>query len=193
MHSTSNLNDGYIGSGKKLKRSIKKYGIENFKFEILEYLPCRLTLANREKEIVNESLLSDPLCMNLKLGGFGGGGIWNEAHKKSFSEAGKANIIRFKEKRQLGIRLFNEDLLRKQSANRKISEKLKINPSLGFLGKLHSDETKKLWSISRKNTGTGKSNSQHGTCWITKEGINKKIKIDSLHEYQLIGWSRGRV
>ena len=37
-HQTDNLNDGYIGSGKYLKRAIKKYGIENFKFDILYFL-----------------------------------------------------------------------------------------------------------------------------------------------------------
>ena len=30
-HSTDNLNDGYLGSGKCLLAAIKKYGKENFK------------------------------------------------------------------------------------------------------------------------------------------------------------------
>ena len=72
MHCTNNIEDDYLGSGKYLWNSIVKYGKENHKREILEYLLDRKTLIEREKSIVNENLLSDNLCMNLKLGGEGG-------------------------------------------------------------------------------------------------------------------------
>jgi hypothetical protein len=86
MHSTNNLNDGYLGSGSHLRYSVNKYGAENHKFEILEQLPNRSSLKNREKEIVNEEMLKDPLCMNLKPGGEGG--LSNPIHRKKFLEAG---------------------------------------------------------------------------------------------------------
>ena len=47
-------------------------------------------------------------------------------------------------------------------------------------------------SECRKGTGIGEANSQHGTCWITKEGINKKIKKETLDTYLNEGWVKGR-
>jgi len=84
MHSTSNMDDGYIGSGKKLCFSIKKYGKENFKCEILEILPDRESLKKREIELVNEDLLKDKTCLNLRLGGEGGGGFFSKEHRYNF-------------------------------------------------------------------------------------------------------------
>ena len=86
MHKQTKAVDTYMGSGKRIRRSITKYGIENHIKEILEYLPDMDSLAEREREIVNEEILKDSLCMNLKLGGFGGGGIYNEEHRKNLSE-----------------------------------------------------------------------------------------------------------
>lgn len=71
MHSTDDLEDGYMGSGQVLWKSIKKYGKEQHRCEVLEYLPDRGRLALREEELVNPDTLKDPLCMNLRTGGTG--------------------------------------------------------------------------------------------------------------------------
>lgn len=94
MHSTDNLEDGYFGGGKRIKNSVKKHGKDYHKKEILEFLESRDLLKIREREIVNEDLLVDTMCMNLALGGEGGGKIFNEKHMKSFSKAGN---IKFQE------------------------------------------------------------------------------------------------
>jgi hypothetical protein len=41
MHSTNDLNDGYVGSGKRLWFSINYHGKENHACEILEYCKDR--------------------------------------------------------------------------------------------------------------------------------------------------------
>ena len=71
MHSTDNLEDGYYGSGRRLRRSLNKYGKENHKVEIL-VLPNRELLISREIEIINLNEIAKEECMNLMVGGNGG-------------------------------------------------------------------------------------------------------------------------
>ena len=184
MHSTSNLEDGYIGSGKRLWYSIKKYGRENFKIEILEFVENRSSLKLREKELVNESLLLDPLCMNLQLGG--GGGFANEDHMKKAQSKGGSSTFRLLNERHL-------DKLKNDSEYKlKYSESLSISFSgekNGFYGKSHKQETRDKIGESVKISQKGEKNSQFGSCWITNEIENKKIKKESLIPN---GWKLGR-
>ena len=53
-HSTDNLNDGYLGSGKALIKAISKYGKENFKREILEECDTKLTAWRKQKEYISK-------------------------------------------------------------------------------------------------------------------------------------------
>lgn len=72
MHSTDDMNDGYLGSGLQLSNSIQKYGKNAHVSSPLEFFSDRSSLIEREKQIVNEDLLKDPLCMNIAKGGHGG-------------------------------------------------------------------------------------------------------------------------
>ena len=72
IHSTDNLNDGYMGSGVLLKHSIKKHGVENHKHEILEFVSNRKMLSEVEKGVLTKEILEDIRCLNLKEGGDGG-------------------------------------------------------------------------------------------------------------------------
>lgn len=187
MHSTDNLEDGYIGSGKRLGYSIRKHGIENHEREILEFLPDRSSLKNREKEIVNEQFLQDPLCMNLQIGG--GGGFINEEHRlKCLAAMSKAGNEKIKE-------LWNDQAWSDvQREKRKAiwdnpSNREKMIRGLDWTGRIHSEETKQKIRKTKTGQCTGDTNSQYGTCWITNGSENKKIKkTDDLPE----GWSYGR-
>lgn len=70
VHNTDNLDDGYMGSGKRLHFAYKKYGMENFTKEILKFFDSSAEAFEYEAEVVNETLVSDPNCYNCINGGF---------------------------------------------------------------------------------------------------------------------------
>lgn len=180
MHSTNNLNDGYMGSGKRLWFSINYHGKDNHKLEILEFCENRKELSNKEREIVNDQLLSEHLCMNLIVGGQGGdGGLFNEEHKKAFIEAGKQNLIKTKEKREISLLKIRSTSEYKIKMSNTQKERFK-NCDGTFKGKLHNHESKLKISKSMKGKGSGIANTQFGKCWITNESENKKIKRGDL-------------
>src|SRR5574343_920872 len=72
QHKTENINDGYLGSGSLLKRSIKKYGIENFKREILELCESKSHMNEREIYWIDKLNAKDlNIAYNITKGGEG--------------------------------------------------------------------------------------------------------------------------
>lgn len=69
IHSTNNLEDGYMGSGTRLNYAYKKYGIENFEKEILKFFDTREECSNYEAEMVTEELIRNDDCYNVIMGG----------------------------------------------------------------------------------------------------------------------------
>ncbi len=186
MHSTNDLNDGYMGSGKRLRYSINKYGEVNHKKEIIEFLPDRISLIEREKEIANLNEVAKEDCMNLMVGGKGGF-ISKEQQRHRSVCGGKA----------LANRLKTDEEFRKRHSEissknmKKLNDEGKINHNT-FFGKKHSKKTRKIMSEKRIGKYTGKENSQYNTCWITKDGVNKKIKKEDLEFFLKDGWEKGR-
>lgn len=68
-HSTNNLEDGYLGSGKLLKRAISKYGKESFKLIILSFFETYEELISEEKFIVDKKFCSEKSNYNIVEGG----------------------------------------------------------------------------------------------------------------------------
>lgn len=127
MHSTDNIDDGYLGSGKLLRRSITKHGRENHTLSIVEFCSCREELKSRESTIVNEELLADGLCMNLKCGGEGGSDSHTPETKQKISLARKGQV----------------NNMWSAESREKIAEYR--------TGRTHTDETKA--KVSRANSG----------------------------------------
>ena len=190
MHSTSNLEDGYMGSGKRIKNSIKKYGLENHTKEVLEFLPDRSSLKDREKEIVNQELLNDSLCMNLSIGGEGAilfgksNGFFNKKRSRKHIKAMK-----------LGHSKYMNNPITKMEFNNIMSNINKDTwdrgANTGFRNKTHTKKIRKRISKANSIHQSGKGNSQYGTCWIHNSKESKKIKKKEIDKWLNDGWIKG--
>jgi len=178
-HQTKDLNDGYMGSGKRVKRAISKYGIGNFKKEILFQFDNEAEMNSKEAELVTQEFCLQEDTYNICPGGQGGFGYIN-----------KNNLTpRFAGKKH---KEHSKKILSEKSKNSHRAGTLKPFTSatrLDWTGRTHSDETKERISFSMRGKQTGLDNSQYGSCWITNGITSKKIKKDDPIPD---GWNRGR-
>jgi group I intron endonuclease len=191
QHVTTNINDDYMGSGEHIKNAIKKYGIENFKKEIIAECLSFEEMNNLEKELVNHEFVQNPNTYNHAIGGSYG---WKNCLKYKSEE--EIQNIR-KNASNAILNLLKDPEYKRQHAE-KISKGLKeanFNPKT-FLGKTHSEESKRKMSETHKrnNHQKGEKNSQFGTCWIynLELKVNKKIKKSDLDSWIKLGWIKGR-
>ena len=129
QHETQAYNPNCASYDCAFHRAIRKYGIENFKLEVLEDNIPRIELDNKEKYWINEMKSFGEGGYNLTQGGCGNlGRIWTEEMRQNISQINKG--------KNLGHQVTEE-------TRRKISKKNK--------GKSHprSEETRK--KISEHN------------------------------------------
>ena len=190
-HSTSNMNDGYLGSGPLLKQAIKKNGRHNFKKEVLKTASSRSEMFEMESQMITSEIINDPNSYNLRAGGIGGFypyakyiGVPNFTKETALVYSKKGNA-------RLAELLKNEEW--KKEYSKKLSNSKKGLPGT-FKGKSHSTETIELMKTSHQGKHDGEKNSQWGTCWVysLELKISKKIKLDDLEYYLELGYLKGR-
>lgn len=190
-HKTKNLNDRYMGSGKYLKHSQKKHGLENFEKEILHVFDTAELMYAKEKELVNADFIAEENTYNIKIGGFGGWDhiSYSKEYMRELAKKGaatRAGTEAFSEKMRNDpeYRLMFSAIQKKQENERLVR--------LSFKGNKHSDETKKVMSdIAKERLKDPTKNNQYGKMWIysLEEQISKRInKDDPIPE----GWLKGR-
>lgn len=171
-HSTNNLNDGYLGSGKLLQKAIKKYGKENFSKRIIKMCETEHEAYQIEKFLVTNYIISRDDCYNLVTGGRGEGSgpkenyiPWNKGkhisddHKKHISEYQKTHkhIMTEQEKENRHKAAILREAAKKargykyQGNHHKHSEETKRKIGDAHRCKQLSEETKKKMSDASKN------------------------------------------
>lgn len=170
-HRTTDLEDSYMSSSKLVKSAIRKYGLENFRKEILFVFSTPEEMFAKEKELVNEEFIARTDTYNITCGGLGSWGHWHgtERHRE---EAKRGGI----------------------TAIKNLHEYLKNNPEKrhsppNWTGRRHKPDTIAKMQNAKKGRGHGQHNSQFGTVWcvnISDENYvnRKKFKKDSIPE----GW-----
>ena len=213
MHSTDNLNDGYLGSGKYLKRSLKKYGKENFKIEKIKFFDDRHKLIEGEKVFVNQILLNEPMCMNLREGGSGTslGTERSEETKKRMSEhSSKTYEERVGKKRAKEWSKRKSKSLKDYYEKNGVSDLTRTKLSESHKGQIAWNKDKKTglipWNKNKTGsmTGTGcgvksgnipwNKGQKTNLCWIFNENIKKtkQIPLTELNDFINLGWEKGR-
>lgn len=190
QHKTDDLNDEYMGSGLRLNRAIKKYGLDNFIKEILYVFDNEEDMNSKEKELVNEEYINSGKTYNLCPGGKGGFGYINQNNLCEYSTNGKKGRVKSNQKLEL---LYGSDY--KTLMGKKAYEKAKKHPNwrkYGFSNKIHTEETRKKIGKANSLHQQGLKNSQYGTCWITNGTENKKIRKEDLDSYIQQGYYKGR-
>jgi hypothetical protein len=154
-HVTTNLDDGYLGSGKHLKIDIKELGKINFKKEILFIFDNPRDMYDKEIELVNDDFRKRCDTYNLALGSDSWGmlGIKLEPRSQEYRD----KMSKCKKGKKLPPH--------RPEVREKIIKFLKPG---GNKGMFHTPEQKAKWSIDRRGAGNGMFGKKH-----TAESIEK--------------------
>ena len=200
-HETTNIEDGYFGSGNLIQAAIKKHGLENFEFKILIDLKSREEMNLLEKLVVTEEFCKREDVYNIKVGGDGG---WDYINSNGYSVPLKEQYLHLstEQKKALYKKSAKTRANWSNEYRKKYVQQCQINSLKwhqehpGYFageknpmyGHVDSEETHK----KRVFNHLGSKNSQYGKMWIcndlTRESV-RILKTDPIPN----GWRKGRI
>lgn len=184
--STNNLDDGYLGSGIIIRNSIKKYGKENFKREILEF--CKKDKIN-EREIfwIKELDARNPeIGYNISKGGDGfSSGVDHISFNKIISIETRQKMSSAATGRKMSKK--TRDKISKINKGKIISDKQKQLISDSLKGRVMSKEWRKKMSdakLGEKNYWFNKEGARKGKVNSKESNLKRSFKLKN-HEVSL--------
>jgi len=140
QHSTNNINDGYLGSGKKLLHDFKKYGKENFSKKILKEVNSADNLDFLETNYIKEYNTLYPNGYNLTTGGESKKEYSKESLRKMSEKAKKRGPMNKETKTKIG----------EASKGRVFTEESRKKKSVSLKGRIFTEEHKRKLSEAHK-------------------------------------------
>lgn len=175
--------NGYYGSGKQIKAAIEKYGIENFKKEVLYYCNSMEEMAEKELSIVTEDFVKRKDTYNMHKGGPGGWDHYNgsEQHSENSRRGGQ------KRSRQDDNPFKDPEWQKKYNWTRS-PEHMKL---MNERAKDPEVIAKRKETFKKRGHSQGEKNSQFGRLWISNV-LTKEVKRITINDPIPEGWVRGK-
>lgn len=179
--------NGYYGSGKQIIAAVKKYGVENFKKEVLYYCSSKEDMAAKEEEIVTEDFVKRSDTYNMHKGGNGGWEHWNgsKLHTESSKRGGRASVKKLNE------------FIAEQKANNTAwwqdwyTKVCETNRELTMRAQSPAAQEKRKNTFKEIKHSRGEKNSQFGRIWISNV-LTKEVKRITINDAIPEGWVRGK-
>lgn len=177
------FNNGYFGSGTQIKNAIEKYGIENFKKEVLVYCTDEHDMAIKESEIVTEEFAKRTDTYNMHKGGYGGWDHYNGtiSKKESSRKGGLARAF------SPDNPFYNPEWQKKYDYTR-TPEHMR---AIGIIANSPASIAKKKETFKKIGHSKGEKNSQFGRIWISNI-LTKEVKRITIQDTIPEGWVRGK-
>lgn len=193
-HSTDDINDGYMGSGVILHQAYKKYGLECFNKEVIDYYNNENELNQGEIYWIAQFNSTDPkIGYNLTYGGEGKLGCkHSQESKRKMSEAKKGKYCG--ENHPMYGKHFSYETRRKMSE----AAKGRCGEKTGMHGKHHSEEAKLKISKALKGIepwNKGKTHSEEAKRKMSEAATGRKRKpLSEEHRRKLrLAWQKRKL
>ncbi len=186
IHSTENINDGYMGSSVLVSQAIEKYGENNFSKTILEYCNNREELVELERKVVDEEFVNRRDTYNLTVGGAGLASTWEKSNETIAYKLKNDPI--WAETRSRNISLGVRNAMRKgkcSTANREFqrirNEKSRTKEAI----------EKRKETYAKNKHQQGKNHSRYGKRAVHNDMTWKWVQKEEVEKYLDAGWKLG--